>query len=83
MANRHEDYSYTAERTYPMFHCSHCGAKLGDWYIRLHFLDYREEFYPIRFHLHIYCKNGDETDHRLENLLIVHPECRREIATPK
>jgi len=81
--NRYEDYSYTAERTYPMFHCSHCGAKLGDWYIRLHFLDSREEFYPVRFLFRIHYKNGIGTDYRLENLLVVHPRCHSEMSAAR
>ncbi len=73
------DESRALETSYIMQHCSHCGAKIGDHFLNERLLDYPEEFYGTEFAYHLHHANFDGDDHREENLMVVHPECHREI----
>ena len=73
------DESRTLETSYIMQHCSYCGAKIGDHFLHERLLDYPEEFYGTEFTYHLHHANFDGNDHREENLMVVHPECHREI----
>lgn len=84
---RFVDWSHTMQSTYVMNHCTHCGAKIGDYYVDdawLGWLGSGGDRYEPRdgdlwkpchwvFHVHHIDKNPQNDDP--QNLLVVHPEC--------
>jgi hypothetical protein len=40
------DYSHTVGHRYWMNHCEHCKAKMGDWFVRVAFLDLLNSLEP-------------------------------------
>ena len=73
------DDSWSLQTSYVMQHCSHCQAKIGNFYVEERLLDYPEEFYGTEFIYHLHHIAFNTKDNWEENLLVVHPECHREI----
>lgn len=77
------DFSQTRDGWYDMNHCSHCKAKIGNFFVEEFLLDNHDLFFGVEFVHHVHHVDFNPANNEPMNLLVVHPACHRTIHRSK